>query len=294
MHREPAALPEMPRREVAVLPDGEAGHPARRCAAAVLQAALRTGAPSASAELASQLERELWPALVSWSVLVAAWRHLAVVAPEMVRPSEVLGLARSAQPAASARQAAAPRREASALVCERVAPQSGAAAVCGQAVQPLVAAELASRPGVAAWDAPAARQPEGVASDAGVAPQQVAEAEASDAGAAPQQVAEAEGSDAGAALQQAAEVPGLDVPAGPRRAAARQAVQDVRERLRAARPLALPLAPPWAVPSVCRRDRLLPWPEPRRAARFARAKRMLRAASPSARSWQAARDEGLT
>jgi hypothetical protein len=274
MRRESEVLSLLRRREAAVLPDAEVVCPARRYAAAGPrgfrhQAALR---PEAPAELASQLERELWPALV------VAWRCRAAAAPEMVLPSEVW-VTESARPAASAQQAAALRREAPALACERVGPQSGAAAgVCGRAVQPLAAAELASRRGVAAWDGPAARQPEGAA--------------ASDAEAEPLRAVEAEVSDAGAVPQRAAGVSGLDVPAGPRPAAARQAVRDARGRLRAARPLAPPLvlplaAPlvlPLAAPLVCRRGRVLPLPALRQAARFVRAMRTLRAAPSSKQS----------
>jgi hypothetical protein len=51
-----------------------------------------------------------------------------------------------------------------------------------------------------------------------------------------------------------------------------------------------PSAAPWAF----RRDRALPWPARQRAARSAHAIRMSQAASPSERSWQAARCEGLS
>ena len=63
-HLSPAELSALRRREAAVLPDAEAAFPARRHAAVVLQGfrhlgALWTVALSASAEQASQLEREL-------------------------------------------------------------------------------------------------------------------------------------------------------------------------------------------------------------------------------------------
>jgi hypothetical protein len=56
------------------------------------------------------------------------------------------------------------------------------------------------------------------------------------------------------------------------------------------RPAVDPSVAPWAF----HRDRVLPWPVRRRAVRSARAMRMSQAASPSKRSWQAARCEGLS
>ena len=225
----------------------------------------------------------------------------------MVRPSEVR-VAGSAQRAAWALPAASLRPEEREEPAERRSAE--AAGASAQAV-PLLAvaayAELAPRQGAAprpgaASDVEAApqRAAEAAGSDAEAAPQRVAEAAGSDAEVAPQRVAEAAGLDAeaepqrvvGAARldaaggqQRAAEVAELDAPAEPRQAAA---LWDVRGRQRAA-------ARPLAAPSVYRRDRALPGPAPRRAVRFAHSKRrMLRAASLSKRSWQAARDEGLS
>ena len=102
-HLSPAELSALPRREAAVLPDAEAAFPARRHAPGVLQGFRHLGtswtvALSASAEQASQLEREL-SAPVSWSALAVAWRRSAEAAAERVRPSEVR-VAGSAQRAA--------------------------------------------------------------------------------------------------------------------------------------------------------------------------------------------------
>ena len=305
-HLSPAELSALRRREAAVLPDAEAAFPARRHAAVVLQGfrhlgALWTVALSASAEQALQLEREL-SAPVSWSALAVAWRRLAEAAAEMVRPSEVR-VAGSAQRAAWARPAASLRPAEREEPAERRSAE--AAGASAQAV-PLLAvaayAELAPRQGAAASDVEAApqRAAEAAGSDAEVAPQRAAEAAGSDAEVAPQRVAEAAGLDAeaepqravGAARldaaggqQRAAEVAELDAPAERRQVAA---LWDVRGRQRAA-------ARPLAAPSVYRRGRALPGPAPRRAVRFAHSKRrMLRAASLSKRSWQAARDEGLS
>jgi hypothetical protein len=296
-HLSPAELSALQRREAAVLPDAEAAFPARRHAAVVLQGFRHLGASwtealSVSAELAPQLEREL-SAPASWPALAVAWRRSAEAAAERVRPSEVR-VAGSAQRAAWALPAASLRPEEREEPAERRSAE--AAGASAQAV-PLLAvaayAELAPRQG-------AAQRPEEAASDVEAAPQRAAEAAGSDAEVAPQRVAEAAGSDAeaepqrvvGAARldaaggqQRAAEVAELDAPAEPRQAAA---LWDVRGRQRAA-------ARPLAAPSVYRRDRALPGPAPRRAVRFAHSKRrMLRAASLSKRSWQAARDEGLS
>ncbi len=273
-HLSPAELSALRRRKAAVLPDAEAAFPARRHAAAVLQGfrllgELWTVALSASAEQASQLERELWSAPVSWSAPAVAWRRSAEAAAEMVRPSEVR-VAGSVQRAAWARPAASLRPE------EREEPaERRSAAAAGASVQavPLLAvaayAELAPRQGAAAWDVWAAQRPEAAASDVEAVPQRAAEA----------------GLDAEVVPQRAAEAARSDAPAEPRRAAARW---DVRGRQRAA-------ARPLAAPSAYRRGRALPGPAPRRAVRFAHSRRrMLRAASRSKRSWQAARDEGLS
>ena len=296
-HLSPAELSALRRREAAVLPDAEAAFPARRHAAVVLQGfrhvgALWTVALSASAEQASQLEREL-SAPVPWSALAVAWRRSAEAAAEMVRPSEVR-VAGSAQQAAWALPAASLRPEEREEPAERRSAE--AVEACALAV-PLLAvaacAELAPRQGaaprpeVAASDVEAApqRAAEAAGSDAEVAPQRVAEAAGLDAEAEPQRVVGAARLDAAGGQQRAAEVAELDAPAEPRQAAA---LWDVRGRQRAA-------ARPLAAPSAYRRGRALPGPAPRRAVRFAHSKRrMLRAASRSKRSWQAARDEGLS
>ena len=292
-HLSPGELSALRRREAAVLPDAKAACPARRYAAAVLQGfrhlgALWTVALSASAEQASQLERELWSAPVSWSAPAVAWRRSAEAAAEMVRPSEVR-VAGSVQRAAWARPAASLRPEER----EEPAERRSAAAAAGASVQavPLLAvaayAELAPRQGAAAWDVWAVpqRAAEAAGLDAEVAPQRAVEVAGSDAEAVPLRVAGAARSDAAAGQQRAAEVAELDAPTEPRRAAARW---DVRGRQRAA-------ARPLAAPSAYRRGRALPGPAPRRAVRFAHSKRrMLLAASLSKRSWQAARDEGLS
>ena len=102
--------------------------------------------------------------------------------------------------------------------------------------------------------------------DAAEGPQQAAEV--SDAEAEPRLAAEEEVSDAAAVpLQVAASV----LSAASQRAAG-------------------PSVAPWAF----RRDRPLPWPGRRRAARSARAIFVSQAASPSERSWQAARCEDLS
>jgi hypothetical protein len=271
-HLSPAELSALQRREAAVLPDAEAAFPARRHAAVVLQGFRHLGASwtealSVSAELAPQLEREL-SAPASWPALAVAWRRSAEAAAERVRPSEVR-VAGSAQRAAWALPAASLRPEEREEPAERRSAE--AAGASAQAVPLLAVAPQ--------------RAAEAAGSDAEVAPQRVAEAAGSDAEAEPQRVVGAARLDAAGGQQRAAEVAELDAPAEPRQAAA---LWDVRGRQRAA-------ARPLAAPSVYRRDRALPGPAPRRAVRFAHSKRrMLRAASLSKRSWQAARDEGLS
>lgn len=294
-HLLPAVLPVLRRREAAVLPDAQAARPAH--AAAVLQGFRHLGvswaeALSVSAELA-QLEQELWSGPVSWWALAVAWRRSAVAAAEMVRPSEVR-VAGSAQRAAWARPAASSR------LGEPAEPRSvEAAGACAQAVPPLVVpayAELAPRQG-AGWavEAEPQRVVGAARSDAAAGQQRAAEAAGSDAEVAPQRVAEAAGLDAEAEprwaevaarldaageQRRAVKVAELDAPAEPRQAAA---LWDVRGQQQA------------AAPSVSRRDRALPGPAPQRAVRLAHSKRrMLRAASRSKRSWQAARDEDLS
>jgi hypothetical protein len=70
-----------------------------------------------------------------------------------------------------------------------------------------------------------------------------------------------------------------DAAAVPLRGAVLRAVPDAR----AVEPRAAPSAAPW----VFHRDRVLPWPAPQPAERFARAMQGLRIALPSAQSWQA-------
>jgi hypothetical protein len=170
--------------------------------------------------------------------------------------------------------------EVSAEACVRVAPRSEESA----AAQPLVE-QL--------WAVPA--------SDAAVALQQAAEVVASDAVAVPQQVAEVAVLDAAAEPQRVAEEAVLDAAAGPQQVAA---VPGVAAELRPGAALDAAVLLPAAqgvqaaatagVSSAFRRGRRLPWPAPRRAGRFAHAMRRPQIASPSERSWQAARCEGLS
>jgi hypothetical protein len=155
--------------------------------------------------------------------------------------------------------------EVSAEACVRVAPRSEESA----AAQPLVE-QL--------WAVPA--------SDAAVARQQAAEVAASDAAAEPQQAAEVAVLDAAAGPQQVAAVPGGAAELRP------EAVLDAAVLRPAAQ--GAQAAATAGVSSAFRRGRLLPWPAPRRAGRFAHAMRRPQIASPSERSWQAARCEGLS
>jgi hypothetical protein len=160
---------------------------------------------------------------------------------------------------ASCAQAVSNSREAAAVGSDARAAQPPA--VPGASVQPPVAVLQAVSAAVAAL------QPEAAGVwDAAEGPQQAAEV--SDAEAEPRLAAEEEVSDAAA-------VP-LPVAASVLSAASQ------RE------------AGPSAVPWAFRRDRPLPWPGRRRAARSARAIFVSQAASPSERSWQAARCEGLS
>jgi hypothetical protein len=118
-----------------------------------------------------------------------------------------------------------------------------------------VSAAAAERLRVAAWDA-AAEQQRAAVWDAGEEPQQAVGV-----------------SGAAAELQPVA-----------------ASVPSAASRLAVSRPAADPSAVPWAF----RRARALPSPVRRRVARSARAMRMSQAASPSERSWQAARCEGLS
>ena len=105
-------------------------------------------------------------------------------------------------------------------------------------------------------------------------------------------------SGAAAGLQREAAAAVRDAAEGPLRAAEPVGVSDAEA---APQPVAAwvlsasqPAARPSAAPSVFHQARALPWPAPRRAARSAHAMRMSQAASPSERSWQAARCEGLS
>jgi hypothetical protein len=160
---------------------------------------------------------------------------------------------------------------------------------------------------------PAAEQP-WAALDAAVARQQAAEVVASDAAAVPRQAAEV--LDVAAVQQQAAEVAVLVAAAVPQRVA-EEAVLDAAvglQRVAGAPGVAAELRPEAVLDAavlrpaaqdvqagatagaswVFRPGRLLPWPAPRRAGRFAHAMRRPQIASPSERSWQAARCEGLS
>jgi hypothetical protein len=124
-----------------------------------------------------------------------------------------------------------------------------------------------------------------------------------DAAVAPLPEVAAEASDAAAGLQPAAAVAGLgaavaplpEVAAEASDAAAElpqaEAASDVLARRQAARPSAVH---PSVAALVFRRDQPLAVLEQPRAARSAHAMQRWRVASPSTRSWQAARDEGLS
>jgi hypothetical protein len=187
--------------------------------------------------------------------------------------------------------------EVSAEACVRVVPRSEESAVA----QPLVERLWA----VPASDAAAARQQaaEVAASDAAVVPRQAAEVAVLVAAAGPQQAAEAAVLDVAAEPQQAVEAAVLDAAAGPQQVAVAavpgvaaeprpEAVLDAAVLLPAAQ--GVQAAATAGVSSAFRRGRHLPWPAPRRAGRFAHAMRRPQIASPSERSWQAARCEGLS
>ena len=205
--------------------------------------------------------------------------------------------AASARLGQSEQQARSSPPEVSAEACVRVVPRSEESAVA----QPLVERLWA----VPASDAAAARQQaaEVAASDAAVVPRQAAEVAVLVAAAGPQQAAEAAVLDVAAEPQQAAEVAVLDAAAGPQQVAVAavpgvaaeprpEAVLDAAVLLPAAQ--GVQAAATAGVSSAFRRGRHLPWPAPRRAGRFAHAMRRPQIASPSERSWQAARCEGLS
>jgi hypothetical protein len=239
------------------------------------------------------LPQEAWPPELAQVVRLAGAVHL-----------HQAGCLFGAYPqAASARlgqreqQARSSPPEVSAEACVRVVPRSEESAVA----QPLVERLWA----VPASDAAAARQQaaEVAASDAAVVPRQAAEVAVLVAAAGPQQAAEAAVLDVAAEPQQAAEVAVLDAAAGPQQVAVAavpgvaaeprpEAVLDAAVLLPAAQ--GVQAAATAGVSSAFRRGRHLPWPAPRRAGRFAHAMRRPQIASPSERSWQAARCEGLS
>ena len=205
--------------------------------------------------------------------------------------------AASARLGQSEQQARSSPPEVSAEACVRVVPRSEESAVA----QPLVERLWA----VPASDAAAARQQaaEVAASDAAVVPRQAAEVAVLVAAAGPQQAAEAAVLDVAAEPQQAVEAAVLDAAAGPQQVAVAavpgvaaeprpEAVLDAAVLLPAAQ--GVQAAATAGVSSAFRRGRHLPWPAPRRAERFAHAMRRPQIASPSERSWQAARCEGLS
>jgi hypothetical protein len=235
-----------------------------------------------------------WPGLWAWQV------------PSLLPEGSAMPLA-SARPRSAewvlAYAEAVPRLAASATayaVVMQPRAASGAPAAWQQA------AALALALGAAALQQVVAAQ----ASGAEAAPRQVAAARASDAEMAPRQVVAAQVSDAEAVPLQAAEQE-LDAEAALQPAvvmeasgAAREllpevaavsdapAALDVQARLPAAPPLVVRLS---AAALVVRRDLNLPsYPVLRRSARSAHAMGIPQAASPSTRSWQAARDEGLS
>ena len=175
--------------------------------------------------------------------------------------------AASARLGQSEQQARSSPPEVSAEACVRVVPRSEESA----AEQPLVEQPWAVAVLVAA-----------------AGPQQAAEAAVLDVAAEPQQAVEAAVLDAAAGPQQVAVAAVPGVAAEPRP----EAVLDAAVLLPAAQ--GVQAAATAGVSSAFRRGRHLPWPAPRRAGRFAHAMRRPQIASPSERSWQAARCEGLS
>ena len=156
---------------------------------------------------------------------------------------------------------------------------------------------------VPASDAARQQAAEAAGSDAAGVPRQAAEVAVLVAAAGPQQAAEAAVLDVAAEPQQAVEAAVLDAAAGPQQVAVAavpgvaaeprpEAVLDAAVLLPAAQ--GVQAAATAGVSSAFRRGRHLPWPAPRRAGRFAHAMRRPQIASPSERSWQAARCEGLS
>jgi len=239
------------------------------------------------------LPQEAWPPELAQVVRLAGAVHLHQ-AGCLFGAYPQAASARLGQPEQQARSSPP---EVSAEACVRVVPRSEESAVA----QPLVERLWA----VPASDAAAARQQaaEVAASDAAVVPRQAAEVAVLVAAAGPQQAAEAAVLDVAAEPQQAAEVAVLDAAAGPQQVAVAavpgvaaeprpEAVLDAAVLLPAAQ--GVQAAATAGVSSAFRRGRHLPWPAPRRAGRFAHAMRRPQIASPSERSWQAARCEGLS
>lgn len=205
----------------------------------------------------------------------AAWRRAAFPSDALlVVPSDVRLAASPAQPVSWVPQAPSLPPEVAAVGCEQVVPRSAQPAEGSRAVLPWAAA--ASDAGVA--------QPQAVAAlGAAAGPPQGAAAVARAAVAEPRQVAVAVAWAAVAELRQVAVASGAvaELPLV-------AAELGVWARQRAA-------GRPSAAPSAFRRGLTLPSaPGRQRAARSAHAMRRLRAASPSERSWQAARCEGLS
>jgi hypothetical protein len=190
---------------------------------------------------------------------------------------------RAASPCAHRPEASSCRRQAVSSWSQPEAswllPRAALSAWCARAVSRLrEAAAVGSDAGAAQpWAEPGAS----------VQPSAVARQEVSAAAVAPQRVVPAAVWDAAEALRQAAGVSGAEVE--PQSVAA-WAVLPRAEWAASQRAAVRPSAAPW----VFRRDRALPCLVRRRAARSARAMRMSQAASPSERSWQAARCEGLS
>ena len=216
----------------------------------------------------------LWWAAFPW-VLPPAFPAHAWCQPEAACQKE------------AARRAVAARLEGSSLCYLRpeaaaglLLPLAAVAAWCARAVPNSREAAAVGSDAVAAqpWAVPA----EPVAS---AQPPVEAREEGSGAAAVPQRGGPAAVRDAEEAPRQAAEAAGESgAEAEPQPVAARAESQALRQA--AARPS--------AAPSAFHRDRALPWPARQRAARSARAMRRSQAASPSERSWQAARCGGLS
>ena len=239
------------------------------------------------------LPQEAWPPELAQVVRLAGAVHLHQAGCLFGAYPQ----AASARLGQSEQQARSSPPEVSAEACVRVVPRSEESA----AEQPLVEQPWA----VPASDAAAVPQQaaEVAASDAAVVPRQAAEVAVLVAAAGPQQAAEAAVLDVAAEPQQAVEAAVLDAAAGPQQVAVAavpgvaaeprpEAVLDAAVLLPAAQ--GVQAAATAGVSSAFRRGRHLPWPAPRRAGRFAHAMRRPQIASPSERSWQAARCEGLS